>query len=140
MKKVLIERIRIADSNNAVLTISGGGFRYCSKPCAECPWRRDALRGNFPAEAFRLSAHCSYDMAEHTFACHMSGKEKPAVCAGFLLVGAKHNRTIRMRMVSGDFDPRKVKRGRAKLYASYRQMAEANGVEKYDPVLNRSRD
>ena len=97
------------------------------EPCEECPWRRDTPTGAFPAEAYRHSASTAYDMAPNSFACHMSGREKTATCAGFLLAGADHNLGIRLAIIAGRYDPRTV-RSDVPLYRSYREMAEANGV------------
>ncbi|THK37722.1 hypothetical protein EHS39_13380 [Ensifer sp. MPMI2T] len=104
------------------------------EPCEQCPWRSDLPTGVFPPEAFRRSASTAYDMANNTFACHMSGKEKPATCAGFLLRGAEHNLGIRLAIIAGRYDPRGV-RSDVPLYRSYREMAEANGVPSGDPAL-----
>ncbi|MDW9600164.1 hypothetical protein GOA86_17560 [Sinorhizobium meliloti] len=104
------------------------------EPCEECPWRSDVPTGVFPAEAFRHSASTAYDMAPNTFACHMSGRDKPATCAGFLISGATHNLGIRLAIIAGRYDPRSV-RSDAPLYQSYREMTVANGVQPDDPAL-----
>jgi hypothetical protein len=33
--------------------------------------------------------------------CHESGHEKPAICAGFLLRGAVHNLSVRLKFAVG---------------------------------------
>ena len=116
----------------------GESYRYRREPCAECPWRKDAPVGAFPAEAFRISADTAYDQSQRSFACHMSGSERSAVCAGFLLRGAEHNIGIRLRYAGGDIEPGSVKSD-VELYESYREMAEANGVDPADPKLARCR-
>jgi hypothetical protein len=73
-------------------------------------------------------------MSQRTFACHMSGSERAATCAGFLLSGADHNLGIRMRYIQGDIEPGSIKSD-VELYGSYREMAEANGVDSGDPKL-----
>jgi hypothetical protein len=129
-----VVRSRLADENHAVITLEGGGFRYCRRPCPECPWRtRNA--GSFPAEAFRLSAGTAYDAAFATFSCHMAGAEKPAVCAGFLLQNAANNIGVRLAAMAGNYDHRCVDAAGAELFESYRAMAEANGVPPDDPIL-----
>lgn len=112
----------------------GESYRYRREPCAECPWRKDAPTGAFPAEAFRISADTAYDQAQRSFACHMSGSDRSAVCAGFLLRGAEHNIAVRIRYACGDIEPGSVNSA-VELYGSYRQMAEANGVDPDDPKL-----
>jgi|SRR5690554_3104878 len=130
--------VKPAGPDHQVITVAGGGGGYRRKPCSDCPWRRDAV-GEFPAEAFRHSARTAYDMAEHLFSCHQSGKEKPAICAGFLLRGADHNLTIRIgRAIKGNY--RDVSDGGLDLFENYREMATANGVDPDDPVLSPCRD
>ena len=131
--------IRPAGPNHQVLTVVGGDSKYCIQPCADCPWRKDA-KGVFPAEAFRHSANTAYDMSTHTFACHTAGAEKPAICAGFLLNGSVHNLAIRLMLVKGKIELKKVGDGGHELYPNYRAMAVANGVKKTDPVLKECRD
>lgn len=141
-KKAIVSQARPAGANDRgelhqVLTVEGGGGAYRRKPCANCPWRVDAV-GEFPAEAFRISASTAYDMAQNTFACHQSGKDKPAICAGFLLRGADHNMGVRLKRIKGQsFDD--VTDGGHELHDSYRDMATANGVPEDDPVLARCR-
>lgn len=125
--------VHAAGSNHQVVTIHGGGGGYRRSPCQECPWRRDAVRGEFPAEAYRHSANTAYDMSRHIFSCHMSGAEKPAACAGFLLRGAEHNLSVRMALSEGRIQ-RDVKSD-VPLFDDYREMAEANGVAHNDPAL-----
>lgn len=135
MKARVINRARAGDSHNVVTVESEGeNHRYRRAPCAECPWRRDAKVGAFPAEAFRLSARTAYDMGKSSFACHMVPKSQPATCAGFLLRGATHSQQVRIAQAMGRLDLSKVKSDVA-LYDSYRAMAEANGVDPQDPVL-----
>lgn len=125
-----------ADENNAVVRVEGGGHAFCKVPCPECPWRRSNV-GNFPAEAFRLSAHTSYDMADATFACHMAGVERPVTCAGALLsTGADHNLAVRLRILNETYRYEWVTSGGADLFDDYRSMAEANGVAPGDPCLD----
>lgn len=122
---------RVADENHVVTTVKGEG-RYREIVCAQCPWKKEN-DGSFPAEAFRISAETSYDMAQTTFACHMDGIEKPGTCAGFLLSeGAAHNLAIRMRLMQGDLDIDAVSDGGHDLHPNYRSMAIANGVDPDD--------
>ncbi len=133
-----VTQVRPAGPDHQVVTVEGGKGAYRRKPCAKCPWRVDAV-GEFPAEAFRHSAETSYDMATHTFACHESGAQKPAMCAGFLLRGADHNLSVRLKLVQGDsFGD--VDDGGHELHENYRAMAVANGVAPDDPVLVACRD
>jgi Family of unknown function (DUF6283) len=116
-----------------VVTLVGGPGGWRKKPCSTCPWRLDAV-GEFPAEAFRHSASTAYDMSDKRFACHQSGLDKPATCAGFLLRGADHNLSVRLGRMKGDFQD--VHDDGLDLHANYRAMAVANGVDPSDPVLD----
>lgn len=132
-KPARVTRVRPAGQRHQVLTIEGGSRGYRKKPCKDCPWRKDAT-GVFPAEAFKHSARTAYDMSTHSFACHQTGKDRPTTCAGFLLRGAAHNLSVRLRILKGDvkYD---VDDGGHDLHEDYRAMAIANGVDENDPSL-----
>ena len=125
-----VTRRRLADADNAVLTVVGGPSTFRREPCPGCPWRIDQT-GRFPAEAFRLSAPSAYDGAFALFACHEAGPAKPVICAGFLLRNSRNNILARLRGLSGGPDCATS----VELYASYRAMAIANGVDPDDPIL-----
>lgn len=110
------------------------GKWHCTKPCADCPWRKDAPIGRFPAEAFRLSAKTAYDASDRTFACHMAGSIEPKTCAGFLLSNSVNNLAVRVAMLKGQYNPDDVSSD-VPLYESYREMAIANGVPEDDPMI-----
>lgn len=146
MKPARIAQARPAGPDHRVVTVEHGGDLYRRRPCSDCPWRKDAV-GQFPAEAFRLSASTAYDVpdavaelmrtgkAPGTFGCHQSGARKPATCAGFLLSeSATHNFTLRLRGIQGHRITGLSDAGH-ELFATYREMAEANGVSPDDPVL-----
>lgn len=125
------------DHQVVTVSVAGGSDVYRRQPCGSCPWRVDAV-GEFPAEAFRHSAHTAYDMDGALFSCHESGAKKPAICAGFLLRGADHNLAVRLKRMQGVcFD---VEDGGHELHASYRAMAIANGVGADEAVLAACRD
>jgi hypothetical protein len=139
MKKPRVTNIRQADAENVVVTVEGGDDSYCAKPCKECPWRKEN-KGTFPAKAFVHSANTAYDLSGNVFGCHMTGTEKPATCAGFLLKGSYHNLAVRMKLLSGAIKVENVSDGGANLFESYRQMAIANGVARSHPALRPCRD
>lgn len=127
---------RMAGNAHAVLSVVGGGAGFRRRPCGDCPWRRDAV-GGFPAEAFIHSANTAMasiasaddiDGATHAFACHQSGADKPATCAGYIL-RAQDTISWRMNVVTGQFDPREVSDGGIPLWPGYYEMAVANGVD-----------
>jgi Family of unknown function (DUF6283) len=136
----VITHIRPAGTDHQVVTaISERPIGYRRKPCGTCPWRVDAV-GEFPAEAFRHSANTSYDMSNEEFGCHESGRDKPATCAGYLLRGAAHNLTTRLKVITGKLSLQAVSDDGLQLFESYREMAEANGVPPDDPILAPCRD
>lgn len=134
-----IVAVRPADGDHNVITLDGGGHHYRRQPCSGCPWRTDQT-GVFPAEAFRLSAPCSYDQSDRMFGCHESDHARPATCAGFLLQSAAHNWAWRRAVINGRIDMGQVHDGGHTLHRSYRAMAEANGVPADDPALERCRN
>lgn len=136
-KKPEIIQTRQAGDDHQVVTVAGGAWTYRKKPCSDCPWRKDAV-GEFPAEAFVLSASTAYDMSQHTFACHQNGSGKPATCAGFLLRGADHNLTVRLKMITGEYRGDADPAGHD-LHSSYKAMAIANGVPATNPALTKCR-
>lgn len=141
MREVTRGRARLADANHQVVTttVKGGNDVYRRAPCAECPWRRDAPAGAFPAKAYMLSAHCAHDCSDVGFGCHMSGVDHSVTCAGFLLRGADHNLFVRKQIALGGIDLSKVSDGGAELYEDYVEMAIANGVAADDPALRNCR-
>lgn len=130
--------VRPASETDQVLTVMGGSREsYRREPCGGCPWRKDQT-GEFSAEAFVHSARTAYDMSTHTFACHESGADKPAICAGFLLRGSAHNMVVRMRLICGEIQLDVSDSGHA-LHHDYVAMAVANGVKPSHPALARCR-
>lgn len=115
------------------------GLVHPKKPCAECPWRTDVEPGRFGADRFRELASTGEDMAMKLFACHKSADEQPTVCAGFLLRGAAHNLSLRLAYSRGEIIPENVSDGGYPLFAGYREMAVANGVDPRDPALRNVR-
>ena len=136
-KPTSISHVRAAGVDHQVITIVGGGPQYRRVPCSGCPWRKDTT-GEFPAEAFRHSANTAYDMSDHVFGCHESGKDKPATCAGFLLRGAHHNLSVRLGYMEGRYRD-DVQDGGHELHADYRTMAIANGLDESDSALKHCR-
>jgi hypothetical protein len=139
--------VRVAGDEHQVVTVQGGRGSYRRRPCGGpestperpgCPWRVDAV-GHFPPEAFAHSANTAEDMSGHTFGCHESGSEHLAICAEFLLRGAEHNMSVRMRAATGQIDLPQVSDGGHELHAGYVSMAVANGMHPRDPVLARCR-
>lgn len=147
MSETRIIETRMAGDEHQVLSVAGGQGHYRRQPCGAaesteerpgCPWRVDAV-GHFPAEAFAHSARTAEDLSGHTFGCHESGADRPAVCAGFLLRGADHNMAIRMRLSAGQIDLSQVDDGGYELHPGYITMATENGLDMDDPALRNAR-
>lgn len=124
----------IVGPDHAVVTVKTTNRGYRRKPCEECPWKCENVGKEFPAEAFRASAPTAYDAAQTSFACHMSEGE-PVTCAGFLLAHSDNNLAVRIRQMNGEMDLDQVHDDGHETFASYRDMAVANGVDPDDPVL-----
>jgi hypothetical protein len=142
-----IIEIRPAGDQHQVISVHGGTGLYRRRPCGAevstperpgCPWRADAV-GHFPPEAFAHSAHTAEDCASRTFACHEAGVDRSAICAGFLLQGADHNLSVRVRRASGKIDMAQVTDGGYELHAGYTTMAVANGLDEGHPALRNVR-
>lgn len=103
------------------------------RPCAECPWRRDAL-GQFTPERFIALAHTAYDMSMVQFACHKSPEGGEFACAGFLERGADHNLAVRLCYISGAYE-RLDRSGGVDLVDDYREMAIRMGIPACHPAL-----
>ena len=141
-RKVKLAATRVVGPNHAVLTLHSEGGRahlHRREVCAECPWRLDSPLGRFPAGAYAASAPTAYDASFHTFSCHMSGADRPATCAGFILQQGVHNIGVRIALAYRGLDLGKIKRT-VPLFETYRAMAVANGVAPDDPALALCRD
>lgn len=110
-------------------------INYAKTPCDECPWRRDVKPGKFPPERYIALASTAYDLAWTIFACHRSKVGHEITCAGYVLQSSAHNMRLRLsgqRLddVSSPFP----------LFANYREMAIANGVDPTHPALDHCRE
>lgn len=137
-KRTRITAVHPTDKNNQVVTVVGGDGQYRRHPCEPCPWKTENT-GDFPPEAFAHSANTAEDMSTHIFGCHEAGTERPVTCAGFLLRGAEHNMSVRMKSATRELDLSQVDDGEHELHPGYVSMAVANGVHPRDPALARCR-
>ncbi|MFK0154167.1 DUF6283 family protein [Streptomyces sp. NPDC090493] len=135
-----VVRCRPADDVWGVVGVAYDGPPSAPRrPCAgqePCPWRRDAPRGQFPAEAFVHSAPGNRTGGPSgRFGCHSSTPDRPLLCAGWLLAGADANDEVLGMMDSGVLARPELPDG-VELYESYAEMAVANGVAPGLPVLH----
>lgn len=106
------------------------------RPCAQCPWRKDTPRGQFPAARYEELA-CTTGTTEEPvpfgsplFTCHKSkpdGGEIP--CAGWLAAVGVTNLSIRLALLSGGLSLNAMTPGAdwPPLFETYAEMAEAQG-------------
>jgi hypothetical protein len=109
-------------------------FPYQKRLCVECPWRRSTPVGKFSADKYRELAGTAEDMSQRVFTCHMTPEHKPNACAGWIQQQGGHNLTIRMALIGGSLDLSEIE-AEPNLYANYREIAIANGVDEDDPAL-----
>mgnify|MGYP001332511143 FL=1 len=96
--------------------------------CSECPYRKDVPVGRFPPERFLALAVTVKQGFGPIFACHKTTEGKDNACAGYLLTEGTENFNVRIAVIRGAVDLKKVK-SEYPLYESYAAMAIANGVD-----------
>lgn len=122
-------------------------LRHPGRPCSNCPWRLDAPPGEFPA--------CRYESLTATagrpgkevgfsapiFACHRSRDGEEFACAGWLATVGYDHLGMRLAVAMGRLEPAAFEPGPdwPPLYATYADLAVANGVDPDDEVLRRCR-
>jgi uncharacterized protein DUF6283 len=105
------------------------------RPCDECPFRRDALPGRFPAcryEALTATAGTPGHEAPFDapmFACHKTPDGQERACAGWLAVAGFAHLGVRLAVLTGRLDPAALAPGQGwpELYGSYQEVAAVNG-------------
>ncbi|MDN7726514.1 DUF6283 family protein [Burkholderia gladioli] len=106
------------------------------KPCASCPWRRDARAADIPTFDLALAEHLSAtcpdsrdmgpDLDASVFACHQSKPGEEFACAGWLAtVGNRHPR-VRLAVLSNRLDAAALEPGCdwPALHDSYQQVLD----------------
>lgn len=61
---------------------------HCKRPCADCPFRRDSLKGWLGAERMKEI------LAQPSFTCHKT--DKALQCAGHMLIRGKKNQFVEL--------------------------------------------
>jgi hypothetical protein len=99
--------------------------------CSACPWRKDVPVGVFPPERFiALAATVKQDFGP-VFACHKTTEGQDSACVGYLLTEGTENFNVRIASIRGALDMKKLK-SEYPLYATFKEMALANGVAPED--------
>lgn len=82
-------------------------LQHCVRPCWNCPWRRDSVAGEFPAERYKaLRATAGSPGAEAgfgapMFACHKSEPGRDRACAGWLARSGTDHLGVRLAVALG---------------------------------------
>lgn len=105
------------------------GEAFCAtRPCGECPWRKDVPVGRFPPERYVALASSVQQGFNPMFACHKSpeGCGNEFACVGYLLSPeSRNNFAVRLALIQGRIDLSKLSTD-APMFESYAEMA--NGV------------
>ena len=60
---------------------------YCKAPCAECPFRKDSLKGWLGASKMQ------FILEKGSFVCHKNTKKQ---CAGHMIINGNDNQFVRL--------------------------------------------
>lgn len=123
-----------------------------SKPCSDCPWRRDAPVGHWHPDHFEQIWHGCQDDGMEIMLCHKAAKlpeaeRKNLPCRGWILVMGFAAIGVRLLMSIGRITPSELEPTPKcpELYESFEAMVLAQGLEppprnKYVPLhLRRDR-
>lgn len=101
------------------------------RPCAECPWRRDTLPGQFDADRYTALADTTgtpgaeAGLTAPMFACRKSPEGAEEACAGWLAAVGHQHLGIRLAVATGRLDPRALQSAPdwPPLFDTYQEMA-----------------
>lgn len=115
---------------------------YRKRPCENCPWRKDAPPGEFPAERYEVLAASARrengagysdnpQMHDPMFACHKSADGKEIACAGWLAVCGSDHVRIRVAVIRGEMPPSVLRPGAdwPELFETYQEMAATQAAD-----------
>lgn len=105
------------------------------RPCADCPWRKDAPPGHWRPDHFAdIYRHCQDD-GTHLMLCHHAVKlpesERGSLpCQGWVRAIGFDAIGVRLAVMTGKVSLAEVRdTGGPELYASFDEMMSADGVE-----------
>lgn len=107
-----------------------------SRPCAECPWRRDVEPGQFPPGRYAALRGTTVGPGGHEarldaalFACHKSRDGEEFACAGWLAAVGHRSLRVRLLAARGEIPAEALRPGEGwpPLFGDYDEMAEAQG-------------
>jgi hypothetical protein len=111
-------------------------MKTAGKPCASCPWRREASADGIPnfnmALAEKLAGTCpdhqgmGPDVGASMFACHQSNQGEEFACAGWLAQVGERHPMVRLAVLSGRLDPKALEPGKEwpELHENYQEVLE----------------
>lgn len=87
-------------------------MKHIKKPCAPCPWRKDAEPGRFTEERWTVLEGSVRKPDEHgrpsgpeygdvLFACHITQEGQDQLCAGWLAVEGAEHPNVRLDVFRG---------------------------------------
>ncbi|WNI20340.1 DUF6283 family protein [Actinacidiphila sp. ITFR-21] len=115
-----------------------GMMPHRRRPCAECPWRRDAEPGQFPAHRYEVLRDTSEQAAGQEpgffaplFACHKSPEGREEACAGWLAAVGHRHLGVRLAVAQRRLPPHVLTPGEGwpALFDTYAEMAAVQGGE-----------
>lgn len=106
-------------------------------PCNECPWRRDTVPGQFPAERYEALRETAGQpgaeapLTAPMFACHKGepGTDEDVACAGWLAVAGREHIGVRVALSRRRLPVEALEPGPdwPALFDSYAEMARTQG-------------
>lgn len=112
-------------------------LRHRRYPCNECPWRRDAVPGQFCRSRFDALAATAGEPGNEAalnspmFACHKSPHGNEEACAGWLATAGVNHLGVRLAVVTNRLEPSVLEPGPdwPPLFETYAEMADAQAKE-----------
>lgn len=110
------------------------GHTKIRKPCANCPWRKDAPRQHWAPDHFESIALNCRDDGMHVMLCHKAkripaGDRSAPVCQGWIRVLGFEAIGVRIAAFTGRITLEEVEdQNPPELFASFEEMLDANDI------------
>lgn len=95
------------------------------RPCSSCPWRKDVKPGLWHRDHFQSIANECRGNGMRVMGCH---KADGSICVGWAAVEGFNAIGVRIAALTKQYDPKKLNTKGLEMYASMREMIEANNV------------
>jgi hypothetical protein len=111
-------------------------MKVAGKPCASCPWRKEASADDIPNFSLDLAEKLAGTCPDHrdmgpdfgasVFACHQSKEGEEFACAGWLATVGERHPSVRLAVFQGRLDPASLEPGAdwPDLHENYPQVLE----------------